>query len=46
MMALGCAAGAAAGLSVKEGVNPRELDVQLLQKTLVDVLHVQYLFPL
>lgn len=35
-MAQGEAVGAAAALCAKYGVNPRELDVQLLRKTLVD----------
>ena len=40
MMALGCAAGTAAGLCLKEGVIPRELDVQKLRETLTGTFHV------
>jgi hypothetical protein len=36
IMAIGQAAGAAAALSAKESVEPRELDVPLLQKTLME----------
>jgi hypothetical protein len=35
MMAVGQAAGTAAALAVKQGVAPRELDVELLQETLI-----------
>jgi hypothetical protein len=34
-MGTGHAAGTAAALSVREGVSPRQLDVDLLQKTLL-----------
>jgi hypothetical protein len=36
IFAIGEAAGTAAALSVSEGVEPRELDIKLLQKTLVE----------
>ncbi|MCH8524560.1 MAG: FAD-dependent oxidoreductase [Balneolales bacterium] len=36
VMLLGQAAGAAAALSLREGVEPRELDLRLLQQTLLD----------
>ena len=38
MMALGCAAGAAAALCAANGVQPRELDATLLRETLRDRL--------
>lgn len=40
MMALGCAAGAAAALCIEEHVQPRHLDVALLRKTLQERLGV------
>ena len=40
MMALGCAAGAAAALCVKTGVQPRELDAMILRETLQTKLGV------
>ena len=40
MMELGAAAGAAAALCARQGVNPRELDAQLLRKTLKEELGV------
>ena len=40
MMALGCAAGAAAALCVETGVQPRHLDTALLRKTLQERLGV------
>ena len=36
VMLLGQAAGAAAALSIQEGVQPRDLDIRLLQQTLLD----------
>lgn len=36
VMLLGQAAGAAAALSIQEGVEPRDLDIRLLQQTLLD----------
>ncbi len=41
MMELGCAAGAAAGLCVKEGIIPRKLDIHMLRQTLISTLHVR-----
>ncbi|GEM_PF-674598 len=41
MMELGCAAGAAAGLCIKNGNDPRELDIRVLRETLVRVFKVK-----
>ena len=41
MMALGCAAGAAAGLCAKENILPRALDIRTLRETLTGTFHVK-----